>query len=509
MTLLIKSHEASPFKLMLVTAIMFGGICVAAEAADASAVGIFESGTDVGTVELKGSTAYLPDTGQYRITGSGENVWGTQDAFHFAWKKLSGDLVLTTAVGWVSEGQHEHRKAGWMVRQGLAPDAPYADAVVHGDGLISLQYRRTPGGETEEIQSPVRAPASIRLERHGDVFSLEVARPREAFRPVGAVSLKLTVPVHVGLIVCSHNAQTKETALFSNVELSHIGPVAEEDRVIQSSLEVIDVNTGARSIIRRAREHFEAPNWSRNGMRLLYNGGGKLYTIPAGGGETRLLETGVANRCNNDHGFSPDGKQLAISSQHEGSSKIYVLPAAGGTPQLVTPLGPSYWHGWSPDGKTLTYCAERNGEYDVYSIPVQGGEETRLTEAKGLDDGPDYSPDGKYIYFNSVRSGLMKIWRMKADGSDPEQVTVDDEYADWFPHPSPDGKWLVFLSYDKSVEGHPANQDVALRIMPMAGGEPRVLTRLFGGQGTINVPSWSPDSRSVAFVSYARVAPRK
>jgi TolB protein len=220
-----------------------------------------------------------------------------------------------------------------------------------------------------------------------------------------------------------------------------------------------------------------------------------------------VLDTGTANKCNNDHGFSPDGKWLAISDQSEGDSRISVLPGTGGTPRLVTPLAPSYWHGWSPDGRTLAYCAARGGNYDVYTIPVEGGAERRLTDAEGLDDGPEYAPDGRYIYFNSERSGLMKIWRMQPDGSAPEQVTSDPDYADWFAHPSPDGKLLVFLSYNKDVKGHPAHQDVALRVLSLSDNKLRVLARLFGGQGTINVPSWSPDGQSVAFVSYRLVAP--
>jgi Tol biopolymer transport system component len=180
---------------------------------------------------------------------------------------------------------------------------------------------------------------------------------------------------------------------------------------------------------------------------------------------------------------------------------IYVLPASGGTPQLITTLGPSYWHGWSPDGATLACCAERSGEFDIYTIPAAGGGEKRLTSAKGLDDGPDYSPDGKFIYFNSERTSTMQIWRMKADGSDQEQVTFD-EFNNWFPHPSPGGKWLVFLFYDKEVTGHPANKPVRLRLMPVTGRTTQDLARLFGGQGTMNVPSWSPDSKQVAFVSY-------
>jgi len=298
-----------------------------------------------------------------------------------------------------------------------------------------------------------------------------------------------------------------ETAVFSNVGLTTMGKPKTEDRVVGSTLETISVQTGERQIVYRARRHFEAPNWSRDGTYFLFNSNGRLFTIPVAGGEPAPLDTGVAIKCNNDHGFSPDGKWLAISDQHEGDSRIYVLPSSGGSPRQVTPLAPSYWHGWSPDGRTLAYCASRNGEFDVYTIPVEGGTERRLTDAKGLDDGPDYSPDGKFIYFNSERSGLMKIWRMNADGSAQEQVTSGPEYADWFPHPSPDGKLLVFLSFDKSVQGHPANKDVTLRIMDLPDGKPKILARLFGGQGTINVPSWSPDSKQVAFVSYRLVAP--
>ena len=179
------------------------------------------------------------------------------------------------------------------------------------------------------------------------------------------------------------------------------------------------------------------------------------------GGGAELLDTGGQIHCNNDHGISPDGTQLAISDQtQDGKSRIYVLPIAGGTPRLVTPKAPSYWHGWSPDGKTLAYCAERNGEFDIYTIPVEGGEETRLTTAPGLDDGPDYSPDGKYIYFNSERTGRMQIWRMKPDGSEQEQITSDD-YNNWFAHPSPDGRWIVFLSYEKGRDRPSGQQGCA------------------------------------------------
>jgi Tol biopolymer transport system component len=208
-------------------------------------------------------------------------------------------------------------------------------------------------------------------------------------------------------------------------------------------------------------------------------------------------------RCNNDHGVSPDGKLLVVSDQSQGDqkSRIYTLPLGGGAPALVTPNAPSYWHGWSPSGETLAYCAERNGEFDVYTIPVRGGKETRLTDAKGLDDGPEYSHDGISIYFNSDRSGRMQLWKMNADGSEQTQLT-DDELNNWFPHPSPDGRWLVFLSYPKDIRGHPEDKDIQLRRMSLADRKVDVLARFIGGQGTINVPCFSPDSKRIAFVSY-------
>jgi len=277
----------------------------------------------------------------------------------------------------------------------------------------------------------------------------------------------------------------------------------EKPPMVESRLEVLTVATGEREVVYSAKAHFEAPNWSRDGRSLLFNQDGRILVLPLDERKPRLLDTGTATRCNNDHGLSPDGKWLAVSDQTQdgGQSVVFVLPSAGGTARRVTAKSPSYWHGWSPDGKTLAYCAERGGEFDVYTIPVAGGEETRLTTAKGLDDGPDYAPDGR-IWFNSVRTGAMKIWRMDPDGKNQTQMTRNEEYADWFPHPSPDGKHVVLLSYDRSVEGHPANKDVVLRLMPIEGGEPLVVARLFGGQGTINVPSWSPDGRRFAFVSY-------
>jgi Tol biopolymer transport system component len=276
---------------------------------------------------------------------------------------------------------------------------------------------------------------------------------------------------------------------------------------VTSHVTVISVDGQTKKVIHTAPRLLEAPNWSPDGSFLLLNSQGQLWRLPLSGGEPKVVPTGSVTGINNDHGISPDGKLFAISAGH-----IHVLPSSGGQPRQITSKTPSYYHGWSPDGKTLAYCAKRDGNFDIYGISVAGGEEKRLTTHPGYDDGPDYSPDGRWIYFNSDRSGSWDIWRMPADGAGPgdekaERVTRDD-HEDWFPHPSPDGKWLVFLSYMKGTKGHPANQEVSLRIMPLPASrlekaDIRELVRLFGGQGTINVSSWSPDSKSLAFVSYS------
>ncbi len=273
-------------------------------------------------------------------------------------------------------------------------------------------------------------------------------------------------------------------------------------------LEICDTSTGTRTVLREFVEWIEAPNWTPDGQHLIYNSGGLLYRISVTNPTDCIrIDTGFATACNNDHVLSSDGKQLAIShsTAEDGKSRIYTLPVGGGTPTLITSNAPSYLHGWSPDGKTLAYCAERNGNYDVYTIPAQGGAETRLTTAEGLDDGPEYSPCGRYIWFNSVRSGLMQAWRMQADGSQQTPMTFDADRNSWFPHISPDGSNIVYIAYKKGdvqPGDHPPKKHVKLRLMPAQGGTPKTLTTLYGGQGTLNVNSWAPDSKRFAFVSY-------
>jgi Tol biopolymer transport system component len=269
-------------------------------------------------------------------------------------------------------------------------------------------------------------------------------------------------------------------------------------------LETVTVASTDRRVVHIAPGRLEAPNWTRDGASLLFSRNGRIERLSLEGGrEPEEVDTGFAVRCNNDHGPSPDARWLAISdeTQPPHTSAIYIVPAGGGAPRRLTRNAPSYFHGWSPDGKTIAFVGKRNGDFDIYTIPAAGGAEVRLTTAKGLDDGPEYSPDGQYIYFNSERTGVMQIWRMRPDGSRQEQLFAD-ESNNWFPHVSPDGQWIVFLTYEKGVAGHPPDKDVTLRILSLRDRTIRVLAKLFGGQGTINVPSWSPDSLKVAFVSY-------
>lgn len=480
-----------------------------------SAVGIFENHSDVGTILHPGSVKYDAAKQSYTVTGSGENMWFSTDAFQFVWKKISGDVTLAADISFADMSGNEHKKAALMLRQSLDADSVYADVALHASGLTSLQFRDARGATTQEVQSNLSAPKRLMIAKRGDYVYMALAADGGDPKPAGGwIKIPLQGEFYVGIAVCSHDKDVLQTATFSNVSLAQSAAVSGEP-VLYSTLETIDVDGVNRRVQYLDQSHFEAPNWTRDGTAFLFNREGHIERLPIGADKTTIIDTGFADRCNNDHGISPDGTELAISdnSQENHDSLVYIVPIAGGTPRRITQNSPSYWHGWSPDGKTLAFVGQRNGEFDIYSISADASagapasQEIRLTTAKGLDDGPEYSPDGKYIYFNSERTGHMQIWRMKPDGSDQEQVFSDD-LNNWFPHISPDGKWMVFLTYGPDVTGHPANKDVMLRLMSLEDKKITVLAKLFGGQGTMNVPSWSPDSAKIAFVSYMVVPPR-
>ena len=468
--------------------------------------GTFADHSDVGNPLHAGRSTYDAQKQEYTIEAAGANIWANRDEFHFTWRRLKGNFILTTTAAFVGNGVDPHRKIGWMVRATLDDSSPHGSAVLHGDGLTSLQFRKTKGAPTEEIRSKVTAADVLQLERRGNTYRMSVARFGDVLSS-DEVSLDLGDEVYVGLFVCSHNKDVTETARFSNVRIT---VPAKDDFVpyrdyIGSNLEVMDVATGKRQIVYTATDSFQAPNWTKDGRALIYNRNGRLFRFDLAKKTPAVIDTGFAINNNNDHVLSFDGKMLAIShhSKDDGNASIvYTLPVSGGTPRRITAKGPSYLHGWSPDGKYLVYTGGRNDEYDIYKISARGGEETNLTNSKGLDDGPEFTPDGRYIYFNSTRSGTMQIWRMKPDGSNPEQITNDD-YNNWFPHISPDGRWIVFLSFLKDVNpsDHPFYKDVYIRLMPVDTMKPKVIAYVYGGQGTINVPSWSPDGKQIAFVT--------
>jgi TolB protein len=473
----------------------------------AQTLGIFDGHNDVGAVLHPGSVTYDSAAKTYTIAGSGENMWFTNDAFQFVWKQVSAiDLSLTADISFVGQGVNPHRKAVLVMRQTLDADSPYADVAVHGSGLTSLQYRDEKGGATHEIQANVSAPQRVRLVKQGGYVYMELAAANgEPQFAGGSMRLPLNGTFYVGIGICSHDKDVVEKAVFSNVDLS-LNPHPSGQPELFSTLETIAIASTDRHVEYVESGRFEAPNWTRDGTAFIFNRAGRILRLPVSAASPETIATGFAIRCKNDHGISPDGTTLVISDQSQGDnqSRVYLLPLTGGAPRRVTENAPSYWHGWSPDGNTLAFVGQRDGEFDIYAISTSGGEEKRLTTAKGLDDGPEYSPDGKYIYFNSERTGHMQIWRMEADGSRQEQVFSDD-LNNWFPHISPDGKWMVFLTYEAGVTGHPENKDVMLRLMSLADHKITVLAKLFGGQGTINVPSWSPDSARLAFVSYQMV----
>jgi TolB protein len=475
-----------------------------------NSLGVFGGQSDIGSVTPPGKVAFDSTKGVYSVTASGANIWSTVDGFHFVWKKISGDASLTADIAFpTTKGDpNPHRKAVLMFRQSLDADGIYADAAQHGSGMMALQYRRAKGETTQDIELNMDAPRRVQLEKRGDVITMFLSRAGEPLHQVGAtIRLHFDGAFYAGIGVCSHNKDVEETAAFAHVELKPLTTAASAPQgVLYSTLQTIGIENDFRRaiVVRTARERMEAPNWSRDGKTLIFNHDGHLWTISADGGTPTMINTGEATKCTGSHGLSPDGKWLAIScsTPEKPETRVYIVPSGSGAPRLVTENPASYFHSWAPDGKTIAFTRPNHGAGNIYSISVEGGAETALTSGTGMSDDPDYSADGKWIYFNSDRAGgLMQIWRMHGDGSAPEQVT-NDEFNNWTPHPSPDGQSIVIVSYDKAVAGHPANKDVALRIVDVSTGKIRALVNIVGGAGSDNVPCWAPDGKHFAFVSY-------
>lgn len=470
-------------------------------------LGQFTGHGDIGTPQHHGSASYDPAHERYTLRAAGNNMWDRNDECYFAWKRMKGDFQIDARARFAGSGKVPHRKIGVMIRKSLDADSPYVDIALHGDGLTSLQSRSAAGEVTKQSMAPIAGANIVHLSRKANKYSMRVAWDGEPLSKPRVIELDLGDDVYVGIFACSHDADELIAAEFDNVRISVPAPgdfVPYQD-FIGSNLEILDVGTCVRTIVYHVDDSLQAPNWTPDGKSLIYNRNGRLYRFDLATRTPTEIDTGFADENNNDHVLSFDGKMLGISHRRdaESNSIVYTVSVGGGEPKEITPVGPSYLHGWSPDGKRLVYTGGRNGNFDIYSIASDGsGEEQRLTTFPGLEDGPEYSPDGNHIYFNSTHSGLMQIWRMPPGGYEHEQVT-DDEFNNWFPHISPDGKRIVFISYGQDVkpEDHPFYEQCYLRIMPYPGGPAKVIAYVYGGQGTINVPSWSPDGKKIAFVS--------
>jgi TolB protein len=474
-------------------------------------LGQFQGQGDFGTILMPGRGHYDAAKGNYTVSGSGANLWFGIDDFHFVWKKMSGDVAVTADIDFVGEKGNAHRKAVLMIRQSLDPHSIYVDVARHGDGLTSLQYRDTIGADTHEIETYGKGPHRVRIEKRGSYAYVSIPDGNGKMIPSGAaIRADIQGDFYVGLGVCSHDENVIETAVFSNVKIEPL-PAMTGQPVLHSTLESVLVASSDRRVRYTAPIHFEDPNWTPDGKALIFNQEGTLQrlvldngihpidsTVPLSTSSTPI-PAAPATKINGDHGISPDGSQLAIGNQDpDGQSRIYVVPLAGGTPRRITPDGPAYFHGWSPDGKTISFTRQHGDNFDAYTIPVAGGPETLLASKS---DVAEFSPDGQWIYFQSDRTGHTQIFRMHPDGSAQEQLLVS-ETSDWFPHISPDGKMIAFLAYKPGTQGHPANQDIEIRVLSLADKKVRTIAKLLGGRGTMNVPSWSTDSKMLAFTSY-------
>lgn len=472
--------------------------------------GDFRYSSDIGNCLKKGSAIYDEKTQQYTIEGAGENMWAEKDAFYFLYNKIEGDFILQFEFEFIGKATNEHRKIGWMIRNDTTAGSQYIDGTVHNDGLTALQYRFEQNGLTSEVRSTSQSPDIIQLQRKGNLYTLSTAERGEEFKSVELADSNNVInnEVLVGIFICSHERGVIETARVKNVRI--VIPAADDfvpyQDYLASHLEVMDIETGNRTILYTDSASIQAPNWTIDGKSLIYNSGeGLIYNFDIENRKQTQINTGFATNNNNDHVLSFEGKTLGISDASEtGVSKIYTVQVEGGTPQQITKLAPSYLHGFSPDGKLMVFTGKRGerDDFEIFAIHRETKKETQLTNSDGLDDGSEYSPDGKYIYFNSVRSGKMQIWRMLADGSKPERITYD-EMNNWFPHVSPDGKKIVYIAYGNDVEpaDHPFYKHVSIRLMDIETRKITILAHIYGGQGSMNTPNWSPDGKKIAFIS--------
>ncbi|HLP03481.1 MAG TPA: biopolymer transporter TolR, partial [Opitutaceae bacterium] len=435
---------------------------------------------------------------EFSLHPTGTAPAAVDDGGLFVCRELRGGCILQAQLGTPGGAG-----AGLAVRASLEPLAPALLFLRLAKGTVEVRVRRCAGGPVETRELDTQGVDVLQLEQRGTQVVVSAARFGEVFTTRCFREIEFGPRVAMGLFAVGGEAR------FHNVRLIRPAPtgfVPYRD-YIGSDLELIDAADGRRTIVHHEDDSLQAPNWTPNGAALICNHNGRICRFDLATRRMALVDTGNQVKNNNDHALSPDGATLGISSGDV--SRVYTVPVGGGQPRLITPEGPSYLHSWSPDGRYLIYTAGRGdhgGKLNLHRIPAAGGAEERLTTTDALDDGSEYTPDGRWIYFNSTRTGRMQVWRMRPDGSGEEQLTYDDT-NNWFPHLAPDGRSLVFITYGPEVPAmeHPFYRHVYFRTLPLDGGTPRVLAYVYGGQGSMNVNSWAPDSRRFAFVSNSDV----
>jgi TolB protein len=484
--------------------------------ARAATASLFEAQTDVGNVTPAGTGTFNAVAGTYTLTAAGANTWYHVDAFHYWWRKSSGDLTLSAAISFppvtYSHEPSPHRKGILMFRQTLDAGGVYVGVAQHGSGMMALQFRRERGANSEDVEVNIDAPRTVQIRKTGDTFTLYVSMKGEPLHPVGAsVSLHLDEPFYVGLGAVSHDVNTTDKVEFAHVSLQHTASLATTAKeLLYSTVQTISINDQFRRamVIRSVPAFIESPNWAPDGKSIYVHEGGRLerivYLDPPAGGAPALIDTGKLAGCSGNFGLSPDGKWLAVSCREVsgGPHEVYLLPAAGpGEPRKVTHNTlPSFFHAWAPDSRSLAFTRGSAGKADIFSIAIEGVTELRLT-SDTLNDGPDYSPDARFIYFDSSRSGTTQIWRMKVDGSAAEQLT-DDAATNSSPHVSPDGQTVAFLSQPLRVDSEVS--DVALKVMSASDGLIRTVANFQGNRGSFSMYGWG-DATHLAFVSYQKL----
>lgn len=475
----------------------------------AQPVGLFEGQSDVGAVSPPG-TATLQKDGSYLIASSGANIWARVDGFHYLWKKMAGDAVLTADVsflpGTYGHPPAEHRKGVLMFRQSLNPGSAQASVHVHGVGMIAIQHRDRRGENTQSIELNIDLPKRVRIEKRGDTFTLFVSNRGEALHPAGAsFQMHLDGPYYVGIGATSHDASVTDKVLFRNVTLEALPPSPPPaGLVLTSSLKVLQIEDEARRavVIADMPGRISSPDWMAGLKTVYFYKDGQIWKTglldPLNGSAAEAVDTAGLVDCAGDYGVAPDGKSIALSCAETrgGIRNLYVLPF-GGKPRQLTSGVNSFFHGWSADGATLLFTRGKAAAADFWTVSAAGGPEHRMT-ADTVNDGPEFTPDGKTIWFDSSRSGSSQIWKMNADGTGAVQVT-DDGMEDQSPHVSPDGQYVAWLQ--KTPGDMAAVQDVSIQLLSLKDGAQRTLVRFQGNRNSFSMPVWG-DNNHLVFVSY-------